>query len=1191
MSQGGKKKFEKFDFNDAQTFVPGGSVNHTNGHIGGSRSNTAGNFRNSGYNNSFHSKKAMSFEQFQQQQQRMSQNSQQSSNASSAASSTASSVSTTPSHSSSNLAGLAKSMEKLHVSPLSENLQAFKDSATLTDVRKNSMQITEKIIENGLSSIESFDVFEFVKLLTTNKASSALLKEGAMILVQTLISSAFADGQPFEACLVKFFPLCLNQLMAKETNIAKAAQKTVDMLYTCIPQTAYPSVLLTELTNYLTSSAKWKCKISALKLINKIIEDSSLEVLKLKFYHTIPILTDISSDFKPELAAEGLKTLSNFVNLLQDNLDLEKNLPVIVSALNDPKKITSCIKSLASTTFVTEVTEPTLAILVPTMNKSLNMSSSSQDQLRLTITIVENLTRLVHNYREIARYISVLLPSVKRIAESGTVPEVRELASKSLIVLEKAEQYSKEHESNGFLSVEKTKELLKGQYDNEKEEEKLIMDYVCNVVSDFSNVHEWEELKIYLNTIFSVKQDNEKSKFLKFDSDELQTKFVDELIAEIKTLLQVTEEEDIHDDEGVEVVNTIFSLAYGGRMLLNKTRLRLIKGHRYGLCGRNGAGKSTLMRAIDNGQVDGFPSKDELRTCFVEHKVPTDDDASNNLDLVSLVQLEEDFKDIPRDEIVQALADVGFDEDRRQQALNSLSGGWRMKLALARAMLMKADILLLDEPTNHLDVQNVAWLADYLLEHSEITSVIVSHDSGFLDKVCTNIIHYENKKLVYYKGNLSELVKIKPETKSYYTLTDSNATMHFPRCGLLQGIKSRTKAIAKMVDVTFAYPGAPKPSLSDVSCSLSLSSRVAILGPNGAGKSTLIKLLTGELVPNKGTVEKHPNLRIGYIAQHALQHVEQHKEKTANQYLQWRYKFGEDREVLLKESRKISPEEQEMMKKEFAIDDGRGPRQIEAIVGRQKFKKSFQYEIKWKFWLPKYNSWVPKDILIEQGFQKLVQKFDDHEASREGLGYRELTPKVIREHFEGIGLDGEIADHTPMGSLSGGQLVKVVIAGAMWNNPHLLVLDEPTNYLDRDSLGALAIAIRDWNGGVVMISHNNEFTGALCPEQWIVENGKMVTKLIANIDEKRFEDGKQGELASHVLETHTATAGAIVAGEAYVKPDDDDSPANIKVRQRKKKLTRNEKKARDERRRLRYLEWLSSPKGTPKPVDTDDEDN
>lgn len=171
-----------------------------------------------------------------------------------------------------------------------------------------------------------------------------------------------------------------------------------------------------------------------------------------------------------------------------------------------------------------------------------------------------------------------------------------------------------------------------------------------------------------------------------------------------------------------------------------------------------------------------------------------------------------------------------------------------MKLELARAMLMKADILLLDEPTNHLDVSNVKWLQDYLVTHTDITSLIVSHDSGFLDTVCTDIIHYESKKLVYYKGNLSDFVKVRPEGKSYYTLSDSIVKMNFPPPGILTGVRSNTRSVARMTDVTFTYPGAAQPSLSNVSCSLSLSSRVAILGANGAGKSTLIKLLTGETV-------------------------------------------------------------------------------------------------------------------------------------------------------------------------------------------------------------------------------------------------------------------------------------------------------------------------------------------------------
>jgi elongation factor 3 len=261
-------------------------------------------------------------------------------------------------------------------------------------------------------------------------------------------------------------------------------------------------------------------------------------------------------------------------------------------------------------------------------------------------------------------------------------------------------------------------------------------------------------------------------------------------------------------------------------------------------------------------------------------------------------------------------------------------------------MLKKADVLLLDEPTNHMDVENVKWLQTYLKTHPDITSLIVSHDSGFLDAVTTDIYHYEpNKKLALYRGNLAAFVRLRPEAKSYYTLSASNVQFKFPPPGILTGVKSNTRAIIRMTNVSFTYPKATKPSLHDVSCSLSLSSRVAIIGPNGAGKSTLIKLLTGETIPTTGRVEKHPNLRIGYIKQHALEHVEMHLEKTPNQYLQWRYANGDDREVHMKQTRILSDQDRVQMDKPIDIGDGKGARQVEALVGRQKWKKTFQYEV------------------------------------------------------------------------------------------------------------------------------------------------------------------------------------------------------------------------------------------------------
>lgn len=1066
-----------------------------------------------------------------------------------------------PNASTTSLTSLNTALSKLNIDvPFHENLTNIEKASKIGEVKTEVNTIVTQIAEqNDLAIINEWKLNDILKSLLKPK-NSPLVKEGALLIIQQL-AVQFGGQTPKEWLLLQFFATAYDMFTDKDKNVVKAAKSATDALFGIYPVEALGSVVLDEYLSIFKSGAKWNCKVAALENFNKIIDTIPADILELKFVDVVPVLTDLSTDFKPELSKSGLSTLKKFVKVL-DNLDLQNKYDLIVDTLADPKQVPECIKNLSSVTFVAEVTEPALSLLVPILDKSLKMSSSSNEQLRQTVMVTENLTRLVNNKREIETFIPILLPGVEKVVNNASLPEVRELADKAYKVLKDAEAEQTDGKFHGRISLKEAENFYTDNLPKELKAPSCVnssyLEYLGKVLQVDAHVNDWKRLTEYLTMI---------------SKDEAYAQAV---TANVKHLFNPESTLDgVNDDGAIEIVNADFSLAYGSRMLLNKTNLRLLKGHRYGLCGRNGAGKSTLMRAISKGQLEGFPSADELKTCFVEHRLQG---SEADMDLVSFIASDPELANVAKDEIKSALFDVGFSEETLLKNVGSLSGGWKMKLELARAMLMHADVLLLDEPTNHLDVGNVKWLEQYLIDHTEITSLIVSHDSGFLDAVCTDIIHYENKKLAYYKGNLSEFVKVKPEGKSYYTLTDSNVKMAFPPPGILTGVKSSTRSVARMSNVTFTYPGAAKPSLNNVSCSLSLSSRVAIVGPNGAGKSTLIKLLTGELIPAEGKVEKHPNLRIGYIAQHALQHVEQHKEKTANQYLQWRYRFGDDREVLLKESRKISDEEKEMMEKEIDIGDGRGKRQVEAIVGRQKLKKSFQYEVKWKYWLPKYNSWVPRETLLKEGFDKLIQKFDDHEASREGLGYRELSPKVIRKHFEDVGLDGDIADHTPMGSLSGGQLVKVVIAGAMWNNPHLLVLDEPTNYLDRDSLGGLAIAIREWSGGVVMISHNNEFVGALCPEQWHVENGQVVQKGTVAVDSQRFEDGGN------------ESAEGSPAPEIKKRADDDDSPANIKVRTRKKKMTRNEKKAQAERRRLRYIEWLSSPKGTPKPVDTDDEE-
>jgi elongation factor 3 len=179
--------------------------------------------------------------------------------------------------------------------------------------------------------------------------------------------------------------------------------------------------------------------------------------------------------------------------------------------------------------------------------------------------------------------------------------------------------------------------------------------------------------------------------------------------------LRQKENNVVEEYEGEELCNCEFSLAYGGMILLNNTKLRLHRGQRYGLCGPNGVGKTTLMRAIANGQLDGFPPADVLKTVFVEHNLQA---SEAELSVLEFCTLDPKFV---REEVMSTLSSVGFTQAMQDQAVGSLSGGWKMKLELARAMLENADILLLDEPTNHLDVANVKWLVDYLTSLTNVT--------------------------------------------------------------------------------------------------------------------------------------------------------------------------------------------------------------------------------------------------------------------------------------------------------------------------------------------------------------------------------------------------------------------------------------------------------------------------------------
>ncbi|KAG0346747.1 hypothetical protein BG004_000947 [Podila humilis] len=987
------------------------------------------------------------------------------------------------------------------VNELTEMLGQLYTAATSEECDAIARDMAAKVQKDGLITLKTTNILTNLEQESKNK-KSGMAREGALIGI-----CALADvlGRPSEPFLLPLLPTILDLYADKGPVVQDAASRAALAIVATMPSQSTPVLLPILFQAIGGPGKKWQTKVGALQLLADLSNASPIQV-GIALPEIIPVVKDCLSDTKKEVADQATKTMLRVCNV-GGNPDIARHLKDLCECMAHPEKVPQVMEKLSATTFVADMNGPALAIMVPLLVRALNERGAHIQ--RQTTIIVDNLCKLVKDPAEAGQFLPVLLPGLERIIDIAAVPEIRALATAAKNTLIKA---------GGATKVDPA-----AQADSIVPSESVANSVVNKAVGKFGffpSFFDTVKTHVAILSIVLLKEDNLSARewnstvgpyFTAFMPLADATSVVNAIVAHYEEIdRKLNGERAVEEtEEGEELCNIDFSLAYGGMMLLNHTKLRLHRGHRYGLCGPNGAGKSTLMRAISLGKLDGFPSSDVLRTVFVEHSLQGDE---GDMAIADFVASDVKLANVPRADVVNALLTVGFTEE----------------------------------------MQKNTWLEDYLISQTNVTSIIVSHDSGFLDNVCTNILHYERKKLKMYKGNLSEFVKVKPEAKSYYTLAATTVKFEFPKPSFLVGVKSNTKAIMKMTNCVYTYPGASKPSMHNVSVQLSLSSRVGVIGPNGAGKSTMIKLLTGEAYPQEGTVWRHPNLRIGYVAQHAFHHLEQHLEKTPNAYIQWRYQGGADREVLEKPTVAMTPEEMAQMETWVIGGDG-SKRQVEQIMGRQKLKKSYQYEIKWKNHVHKFNTWMPREKLLELGFDKLIRQFDDREASREGLGYRDLSPASIRKHLEDVGLDGDIADHNMISGLSGGQKVKVVIAAAMWNNPHMLVLDEPTNYLDRESLGGLAVAIRNWGGSVIMISHNTEFLSALCPETWTVQAGHLTINGKTAVAESNFEDAE--------------------------KP--------IVVVNKKKKKSRNDIKAQEVRRRLRHLEWLASDKGTPHPPDTD----
>ncbi|KIH92589.1 elongation factor 3 [Sporothrix brasiliensis 5110] len=915
----------------------------------------------------------------------------------------------------------------------------------------------------------------------------ATVREKALTAIQAIAQHAevSANVEPF---LIVLLPAVLASAGDKITSVKTAAIAAglaiAEALSPNAVKAALPSVI-----ESLRNAQKFPERLLALDFIDTLIRTAQAQ-MSTRVPELIPAVSEAMWVTKKEVSTRAYKTMEVVCSLIV-NKDIEKFIPELIKCVAKPENVPETVHLLGATTFVTEVQEPTLALMVPLLDRGLAERDTAIK--RKSAVIVDNMCKLVDDPNIVAPFLPKMMPGLQKNYETLADPEAREKTRQALDTITRVGNVvdGKIPEPSNHGDVQIVLGHLKSVLGAKGSDAKFapVLTYIAAIAGQLIDEKDIEPTTWVTNL---------KSYVAVVVGDAEAEKVVESLRKKASPGAAAEEEGEADDEVGEDLCNCTFSLAYGAKILLNQTHLRLKRGQRYGLCGPNGSGKSTLMRAINNEQVEGFPKQSEVKTVFVEHDLDSADTEMTTIDW-TMKKLSEAKVDVTKEDVIKQLNEFGFTQQMVEGEITALSGGWKMKLALCRAVFEAPDILLLDEPTNHLDVKNVKWLEDYLI-NSPCTSIIVSHDSGFLDNVCQHIVHYERFKLKRYRGNLKDFVARVPSAKSYYELGASEMEFSFPEPGFLEGVKTKAKAILRATNMSFQYPGTPKPQITDITFQCSLSSRIAVIGPNGAGKSTLVNVLTGELIPTAGEIYQHENIRIAYIKQHAFAHIDNHLDKTPSEYIQWRFRTGEDRETMDRANKIITEEDEQAMNRVFRIGDTQ--RRVIGINSRRKFKNSYEYECsfalgenvgtKQERWTPMMsadNDWLPRNELLAS-HQKMVAEVDMKEALASGQ-FRPLVRKEIEAHCANFGLDAELISHSRMRGLSGGQRVKVVLAACSWQRPHLIVLDEPTNYLDRDSLGALSKALKKFEGGVIIISHSAEFTKDLTEEVWAVLDGKM----------------------------------------------------------------------------------------------------
>lgn len=406
-------------------------------------------------------------------------------------------------------------------------------------------------------------------------------------------------------------------------------------------------------------------------------------LVKCNLFQVVPQVTVSMTEPKKEVSQAAFEAMTNACNVI-GNRDIEHMTPKIVRSISNPEEVPEIMHALAGVTFVQSVESPALAMVVPLLIRGLRSKVTATR--RQSAVIIDNMSKLVDDPLDAEPFLPTLMPALQFAADAMSDPEARavaERASKQLTRLsehcEQAKELSKTVDKSLVINALKAK--IAG-YDDE-----VVINHIAGLCCSLMFLKkfekgDWEDVEKYLGLFL----DHARA-----------VQVCDDLRKECKEMVKPLPPKD-DDDDGAELLcNCQFTLAYGTKILLHNTTMRLKRGAKYGLLGGNESGKTTLMRAIANGAVEGFPDPTVVRTVFVEADILGE---LSHLSCVDYILSDPRLAGCSRDEVLGVMATVGFREDGKAKPnhpVSSLSGGWRMKLALARAMLQRADILLLDE--------------------------------------------------------------------------------------------------------------------------------------------------------------------------------------------------------------------------------------------------------------------------------------------------------------------------------------------------------------------------------------------------------------------------------------------------------------------------------------------------------------